>query len=164
MTQIDENAPFATARPLSSVFSADCVLTIAGGTKKPAAIRRLVEQLAAGGKLLQPDIDPVVGAIIDRERLGTTGMGKGIAIPHHRTEAVADSVGAIGIAPDGIDFESVDGLPTRMVILLLSPLERRREHAELLGRIARLLCDQTLQYRVQIPRSAEELFSFLGFG
>ena len=109
-----------------------------------------------------PEIDRVVGALIEREQLGTTGMGRGLAVPHLRTTAVAESVGAIGLAPEGIDFQSLDGVPTRLIVLLLSPTKHQQEHGEILGRIARLISDRTLQYIVQIPRAPDELFSFLG--
>jgi mannitol/fructose-specific phosphotransferase system IIA component (Ntr-type) len=108
-------------------------------------------------------VNNVIDALMDRETLGTTGMGKGLAIPHLRTTAVTENVGAIGIAPEGIDFESLDGVPTRLVVLLLSPLKCREEHGVILRQIARLFHDRTLQYRIQISRGPEELFSSLGF-
>ena len=163
MAEINENTAVTETMPLRSVFSTDCVLAIAKGTTKSLAIRQLVERLGASGKLPQAEVDNVIDALIDREKLGTTGMGKGLAIPHLRTAAVVESVGAIGIAPEGLDFQSLDGVPTRLVLLLLSPLKRQQEHGEILGRIARLFFDRTLQYRVQIPRAPEEVFSFLGF-
>ena len=163
MAEIHGNGAAAETVPLRSIFSTDCVLTISRDTDKSRAIRQLVERLAATGKLPQSEVDRVVDGLIERERLGTTAVGKGLAIPHLRTGTVGRSVGAIGVAPEGIEFESLDGLPTRLVILLLSPSERRQQHTETLGRIARLFCDGTLQYRVQIPRTAEALFSFLDF-
>ena len=163
MAESNGNAAGSGTVSLRSVFSADCFLTIDKGTEKPAAIRQLTELLAATGRLPASEVDPVVDALIEREQLGTTAIGKGLAIPHLRTEAVAESVGAVGVAPEGIEFESLDGLPTRLVLLLLSPPKGRQRHSEILRRIARLLCDRTLQYRVQIPRKPEELLSFLGF-
>jgi mannitol/fructose-specific phosphotransferase system IIA component (Ntr-type) len=163
MAEINRDVASTETLSLRSVFSTDCILTIGRGIDKSSAIRQLVERLGATGKLRQGEIDNVTNALIDRENLGTTGMGKGLAIPHLRTKAVTDPAGAIGIAPEGIDFQSLDGAPTRLVVLLLSPPSRGREHGEILGKIARLLCDRTLQYRVQIPRAPEELFSFLEF-
>jgi len=163
MAEVIGNVADTKPAPLKLLFGGDRVITIADGTKKSAVVRQLVERLTAAGKLAPSEVDPVVDALIEREQLGTTGMGKGLAIPHLRTAAVTESVGAIGIAPKGIDFQSLDGLPTRLVVLLLSPVKRRQEHGEILRQIARLFCDRTLQYRVQIPRAPEELFSFLGF-
>jgi mannitol/fructose-specific phosphotransferase system IIA component (Ntr-type) len=57
----------------------------------------------------------------------------------------------------------LDGLPTRLVFLLLSPLQHREHHIHILRRLARLFCDRTVQYRVRIPRTPEDLFTFLGF-
>jgi PTS system fructose-specific IIA component/PTS system nitrogen regulatory IIA component len=144
------------------VFSTDCVQTLASDADKDSVLRQLVGSLVAAGKVACEHGEALVEALAEREQLGTTGLGKGIAIPHLRTDSVDASVGAIGVAPEGIDFDSLDGSPTRLVFLLLSPSDRRQEHVAILRRLARLFCDRTLQYWVQIPRTAQDLFAFLG--
>jgi PTS system fructose-specific IIC component len=89
-------------------------------------------------------------------------MGKGMAFPHLRTAVVGGCTGAIGVSTTGIEFGSLDGLPTRVVILVLSPLDSRVEHFQILGRLAKLLGDRTIQYSLQIPRTPEQLIALLG--
>jgi PTS system fructose-specific IIA component/PTS system nitrogen regulatory IIA component len=162
MTRLEADQDAAEAVPLTSVFSADCVQTLAPDADKNSVLRQLVGSLVAAHKVSCEHGETVIAALAEREQLGTTGLGKGIAIPHLRTDAVDECVGAIGVAPEGIDFKSLDGSPTRLVFLVLSPSDRQQEHVAILSRLARLFCDRTLQYWVQIPRTARELFAFLG--
>jgi mannitol/fructose-specific phosphotransferase system IIA component (Ntr-type) len=147
---------------LAAVFHPRLVTYFGPGIDKERSVRRLVEALSRHGRLPAAAVEEVVAGILERETRGTTAMGKGLAFPHLRRAVVERSVGAIGISTTGIDFGALDGLPTRIVILVLSPLESRVEHFEILGRLARLLGDRTIQYTLQIPRTPEQLFDFLG--
>lgn len=126
-------------------------------------LRALVESIAASGKLAESAIDSTVQELIRREEAGSTGIGRGLAFPHLRTALVGDHVGAIAMVPEGMDFESLDRSPTRLVILLLSPQGTLEEHTTLMGRLARLMSDETLPYILRIPRSTENLFQILEF-
>lgn len=148
---------------LASVFSRETIVMIPHGADKPEALNRLVQALEHAGRLPFGCTDSVVETLLARECCGTTGLGKGLALPHLRCRAVTDFVGAIGLAPTGVDFDSLDGLPTRLILLVVSPFDRREEHVEVMARLAKLLSDETLQYSMQIPRSPEALFRFLGF-
>jgi mannitol/fructose-specific phosphotransferase system IIA component (Ntr-type) len=147
---------------LSEVFSPDLVKYLTPGIPKDETVRQLVSTLAEHGKLPTDAVDQVVSELLRREALGTTAMGKGMAFPHLRTAAIARSVGVIGVSTEGIDFGALDGLPTRVVALLLSPVESRIEHFQVLGRLAKLLGDQTIQYALRIPRTPKQLIEFLG--
>lgn len=148
---------------LKSVFSPDCIVTIPRYAEKSEVLSSLVKSLACAGQLPWQSVVGVIEALQERERFGTTGLGNGLALPSLRTRSIVDFAGAVGIAPAGVDFRSLDGLPTRLIILLLSPLDQREKHAEIMTRLATLLSDNTLQYSVQLPRSPEALFRFLGF-
>lgn len=147
---------------ISEVFSPRLVEYFEPGIAKEDSVRQLVLALAENGKLSLPAIEEVVAGVLQREALGTTAMGKGIAFPHLRTAAVGQSTGVIGVSTTGVEFGALDGLPTRVVILVLSPLESRVEHYQILGRLARMLGDRTIQYTLQIPRTPEQLIAFLG--
>lgn len=147
---------------LSDVFSPHLVEYFDRGTSKGDAIRQLVATLSRHAKLPAAAVDEVVAGVLERELLGTTAMGKGMAFPHLRTTTVDRSTGAIGVSTTGIEFGALDGLPTRVVILVLSPMESRVEHFQILGRLAKLLGDRTIQYTLQIPRTPEQLIGFLG--
>jgi nitrogen PTS system EIIA component len=148
---------------LAAVFPHETIVTIPADTDKSAVLTKLVKSLVHAGWLPEESVDEVIKALQERERYGTTGLGKGLALPHLRCREMTDFVGAIGIAPTGVDFDSLDGQPTRLIILLLSPFDQRAKHLEIMGRLARLLSNKTLQYSVQQSRSPEVLFQFLGF-
>lgn len=148
---------------LSSVFSSKCVETFSAGTSKSTALRQMVDLLVREGRIPDDKALLVVNALIERERLGTTGLGKGVALPHMRSHYVKAFEGVVGVARDGIDFDSLDGLPTRLVILLVSPFEEREQHCLLMGKLAMLMSDKTLQYSLQVERTPASLLTFLGF-
>lgn len=149
--------------PLRRIFTQNRVIAFSEGASRDDVLRELVKTIAASGKLADSRIDSTVQELVRRESAGSTGMGRGLAFPHLRTAAVDEHVGAIATAPDGIDFDSLDKSPTRLVFLLLSPRDASQEHTEIMGRLARLISDQTLQYILRIPRSAENLFQLLEF-
>ena len=84
------------------------------------------------------DLDAVLQAIQEREDLQSTGLESGIAVPHGKTPAVPSLRLAIGIAPDGIDFNSLDGVPSKLFFLLVAPPDQAGPHVEALGEIAKL--------------------------
>ena len=143
-------------------FSPELVVQMDSGTSKPEALRQLIATLANAGRVDPEHEDALVEILLARERAATTAMGKGLAFPHLRSTLVAGFCGAIGVAPHGIDFDSLDRVPTRLILLTLSPFEARAKHSEILGRLCSLLSDHTLQYSLQTPRPAEELLTFLG--
>ena len=161
MTTVEAIPDMPTA--LSSIFREDCVIRIPGDTDKSTVLRRLVNVLADSGRISDDVTEPLADELAKRERVGTTGIGKGLALPHMRTRLVDGFLGAIGVAPLGVDFASLDGRPAHLIVLLLTPFERRREHLEVMSRLASLLGNGTLQYSLQVPRKPEELFRLLGF-
>ncbi len=147
---------------LRSIFPAECIEMIDSGTIKSAVIEQLVSSVARAGRLRAEDVPEVVAALLERERNGTTALGKGLAFPHLRSRAAHQFAGAIGIAQAGVDFQSLDRTPTRLILMLISPFEERDGHRLILGRLATLLSDKTLQYMVQLPRGTDALFHLIG--
>jgi nitrogen PTS system EIIA component len=76
---------------------------------KPAAIRELVVALSTAGAIAEKDIEGIVGAIMKREELGSTGIGRGVAVPHTKHASVERLVGTVGVSVEGVDFNSLDG-------------------------------------------------------
>ena len=81
----------------------------------------------------------VLKAVMDRERVMSTGMGDGVAIPHAKTDGVKDLVAAFGVTKQGIDFQSIDGKPVRIIFLLAGPTDQTGPHLKALSRISRLM-------------------------
>ncbi len=136
----------------------DCLTATLAGTTKQAVLDELIGMLAASGVIR--DVMSVREAIFAREHLMSTGMEAGIAIPHARTSAVTQLVCAIGIHPTGIDFDSMDGLPSRIFVLTLSPRDAPAPHVQFMATISRLLDDEGRK-RLLAATNVDELWNVL---
>jgi len=108
---------------------------------KEGVIRELTGALVAAGEIDDGEHENIVQRILERERLGTTGIGRGIAVPHAKHEGVARTVGTVGLSLDGVDFEALDGAHVRLFFLLVSPPDQSERHLKVLETISRNLRD-----------------------
>ena len=127
-------------------------------TTKPAVLRELVQILKDAGKTI--DFDAALGAILEREEKQSTGLEKGIAVPHGKTASVKSLVTAIGVSKEGIEFNAIDGKPTNLFFLLIAPPNMPGPHVEALAEIARLsrspaFCNALINART--PREVVDL-------
>ena len=106
---------------------------------KEVVIRAMVARLASAAVFPSDEEDLIVAAILRREELATTGIGRGIAIPHTKHPTVRRLVATVAHLPAGIDFGSQDGAPVHVIILLLSPVGQSREHLVALEGVSRIL-------------------------
>jgi PTS system nitrogen regulatory IIA component len=113
---------------------------------KPAVIEELLDLLAAAGQVR--DRKTALHAIMEREAKMSTGMQHGLALPHAKTDAVDRLIGAIGICREGLDFQSLDGLPSQIFVLTLSPLSRTGPHIQFLAEIGRTLNSEEARERL----------------
>lgn len=104
-------------------------------------IRDLTDLLVTSGGLPEEQRDSVLDALLARERSMSTGMEKGVAIPHCSMEDVKDTLVALGVSKSGVDFESIDGQPTHLILLLVTPKNKTKVHIRTLAEIAKLLND-----------------------
>jgi fructose-specific phosphotransferase system IIA component len=126
---------------------------------KSEVLRELVDLLDAAGKLKSSD--RALSALLDREAMGSTGLEEGIAVPHAKCDAVERLTVAIGIAPQGIDFQALDGKPSTMFFLLLAPPEQAGQHIEALSEIAKMTRSKSfcrLLLASETPEEVVELF------
>ncbi len=130
-----------------------------GSTDKSGVIRELVDILASTGKV--DDAEALYRAVLDRETLGSTGLADGIAVPHGKTGAVRDLAVAVGVSPAGIDFDALDGRPSRLFFLMAAPEGRAGPHIEALAEIARLSHSRALVSALVAARDAPELIALL---
>jgi len=144
---------------LTQILQPSCIKVPLEGKDKNAVITELVDLLHANG-LLQ-DRDVALEAVFVREQTRSTGIGSGIAIPHGKCKVVKELVMAIGIAHEPIDFESVDGKPVTIVILLISPTDQTGPHIQALARISRLMLDEQFRQSLEKTGTAEELYEML---
>lgn len=144
---------------LTQILEPQCVKVPLEGTDKESAITELVDLLNAG-KLLT-DKNDVLQAVLSRESTRSTGIGSGIAIPHGKCNGVKDLVMAIGISRQGIDFQSIDGKPVYIIVLLVSPIDRTGPHIQALARISRLMLDEDFKNKLQNAKSSQELYDLI---
>lgn len=103
------------------------------------------------------DLDKVKSAVLDREKIMSTGVGKGFAIPHGKTNAVTEIIAAFGRIKDGIDYNSLDGQPVNLVFLLVGKDNLISTHIKLLSRISRLMNKDDFRKRLLEAESSEEI-------
>jgi len=144
---------------LTQILQPDCIKVPVESREKEAVISELVDLLAAKGLLL--DRDSVLEAVLTRERTQSTGTGAGIAIPHGKCNAVKELVIAIGIAHEPIEYNSIDGKPVTILILLVSPADQTGPHIQALATISRLMLNEEFRQKLEKVTSADEVYALL---
>jgi fructose-specific phosphotransferase system IIA component len=122
---------------------------------KPGVIDELIQILVDAGKI--GDKAKVLEAIHKRESLGSTGLEYGIAVPHAKTDAVKEIIVAIGVAPQGISFDALDGNPSKLFFLILAAPDQSGPHIEALAEIAKLSKSKAVLNALMGATSAEEV-------
>lgn len=102
-------------------------------------------------------LDDVRKAVFEREEIMSTGVGKGLAIPHAKTKAVSENHAAFALLKDPLDFDSIDKEPVRLVFLLVGPESRNSQHIKLLSRISRLMNSGSFREKILACNSTEEI-------
>ena len=126
---------------------------------KEGVIRELLQVLDADGQL--QNFDRTYDALLAREAQCSTGLEAGIAVPHAKTPTVSSLTLAIGIAPDGVDFQALDGQPSTLFFMLLAPPDQSGPHIEALSEIARLTQSRTFCRMLLSARDAAEVEELL---
>jgi len=120
---------------------------------KKGIIKELLDLLIKAGDIDSKDKDALLDVILEREALGSTGIGLGIGIPHGKSERVKNLVASFGVSAKGIDFDSLDGDPSHIFFLLLAPQDTAGPHLKALARISRLLKEKYI--REALKKSAD---------
>jgi len=144
---------------LKKVLSPTTVSTRLAGSTKTEIIESLVDLAMNSGRI--QDRDEALQSVLDRERKMTTGMEHGIAIPHGKTNAVDDLVVAVGVSPEPVEFEAMDGKPCRIFIMTLSPLTRKGPHIQFLAEITRILKEESRRAAILEAGSPKEVVDIL---
>ncbi len=115
---------------LKDFIVSDAIVAELQGAERNAVLRELVSSLADAGALPANAVEEVVAALIKREQTGSTGFGKGVAVPHVKHPKITRMVGAVGRSVAGIDFAALDQQPVYTVFLLLSPDNQPQQHLQ----------------------------------
>ncbi len=144
--------------PLIDFITPDAVIPALKVNSKKQAITELA---AAAAKLTGQNERAIADILMQREKLGSTGVGNGIAIPHGKLPQLNKLFGLFARLERPIDFEALDGQPVDLVFLLLAPETAGADHLKALARVARLLRDADVAHKLRESRDADALYSVL---
>jgi fructose-specific phosphotransferase system IIA component len=144
---------------ISDILTEDYIITGLYGDSKDAVIDAMIDLVASSPKVL--DKNKVRVAIFEREKIMSTGVGNGFAIPHGKTDGVADIIAAFATTAKPIDYQSLDEKPVRLVFLLVGKDNMVGPHIKLLSRISRLMSKEDFRKRlleVKTPHEVLDMF------
>ena len=141
------------------ILGQDFILPQLRGSTKTEVLRELAEHLAQHTPGV--DAEQLVAVLLDREHLGTTAIGEGIAIPHGKLPGLTHVAAVFGLSPHGVDCSSLDGGLTRLFFLLVAPEDSAGVHLKALARVSRLLKDKAFRERLLQGGSQADLHQMI---
>jgi len=136
-----------------------CILPDLQAANKRGVLEELATALVSGHK--EVTLQTVVEVLLERERLGSTGIGDNIAIPHGKLPQLSQMLLAFGRSLKGVDFDSMDGKPSHLFFLLLAPVNSSGLHLKALAKISRMLMSQTFRESLMESKGAEEILRLI---
>jgi PTS system fructose-specific IIA component/PTS system nitrogen regulatory IIA component len=141
--------------------SRDAIIADLKADDKEGVIREMAEGLQRAGGIAQGELEGIVKAILKREELGSTGIGRGVAVPHTKHASVERLIGTVAVSREGVDFNSLDGEKVQLVFLLVSPPDRPGDHLRALENISRQLRNDTFCRFLKQAKSADDVLLLL---
>lgn len=140
---------------ISNYLREECCILDLKARDKEGAVKEIVGQLSLAGRVV--DVDKFVNDVLEREKLGSTGIGHTIAIPHARTAAVKGFVIGFGKSGDGIDFKSIDGAGVNLIFLMGTAPKELNLYLRLLAELSKLLMNVSFREKLMNVGTAEEV-------
>lgn len=129
--------------------------------EKEAVIREMVTALLEANKVDQEQYESIVRAILKREELGSTGIGRGVAVPHTKHPSVDELVGAVAVSSRGVEFDALDGDKVYLLFLLISPPDRPGDHLRALENISRQLRNDDFCRFLKQSKNSDDVWQLL---
>jgi PTS system fructose-specific IIA component/PTS system nitrogen regulatory IIA component len=129
--------------------------------EKEGLIREMTQALLEAGKIAAGESESITRAIMKREELGSTGIGRGVAVPHTKHPSVSQLLGTVAVSQSGVDFDSLDGEKVQLFFLLISPPHRPGEHLRALENISRQLRNDTFCKFLKQAKTPDEVWQLL---
>jgi len=146
---------------LTEIVAPEAIVPRLAGTDRDEIVAELLDSILAGGHAPAEIRDELLRRILERERKGSTGFGRGVAVPHVKHTGVSKLSAAVGLAPRGIDFNALDKQPVYSVFLLVSPEDRPEEHLQAMEVIFKNLSKDTFRRFLRQAATADEIRSLL---
>jgi PTS system nitrogen regulatory IIA component len=144
---------------ITDFLTPERVMTSLKSHEKNAALKEMADQLVACEPAL--DREKVLQVLVDRERISTTAIGEGVAIPHGKLAGVQGVVGVFARSREGVDFASLDGELTHLFFVLIAPEDAAADHLKALARISRLLKDAAFRKQLMVGKTSQEIFNMI---
>lgn len=144
---------------ISDFLNVQSIIPALESREKTAAIEEMAGWLASCHREL--DRQKVLDVLRERERISSTAIGEGVAIPHGKLAGVDRVLGIFARSREGVDFASLDGAPTHLFFALIAPEDAAADHLKALARISRLLKDETFRRRLMQGKTAQELYNII---
>lgn len=139
----------------------EAIRTNVAAASKEEVIRTMATSLKEAGKIGEDQYEGIVEAILKREELGSTGIGRGVAVPHTKHPSVSELVGTVAVSEEGVEFDSLDGDKVHLLFLLVSPPDRPGDHLRALENISRQLRDDTFCSFLKQTKEADDVWQLL---
>ncbi|MEI7685402.1 MAG: PTS sugar transporter subunit IIA [Planctomycetota bacterium] len=146
---------------MSDFVVRDSISSNLTNTSKDGVIREMVDNLRRAGFFPGSEPDDIVKQIMKRELLGSTGIGRGVAIPHTKHTSVDKLVGTVAVSKGGVAFESLDGEPVHVLVMLISPQDRPGDHLRALENVSRTLKDDAFVRQLRGAETRDEIWAML---
>jgi len=146
---------------MSDFVVREAIVPDLAATTKEGVIREIVESLQGAGYFPGDEAENVVRAILKREQLGSTGIGRSIAIPHTKHPGVDRLVASVAISRAGVPFDSIDGEPVHVVMLVVSPQDRPGDHLRALENVVRSMRDDNFVRALREAATRDDLWRLL---
>lgn len=144
---------------ITEILAPEMVFPELKGSTKDQVLKELAQGLAA--KYPGIKLEDLIAVLSERERLGSTAIGDGIAIPHGKLRGANKIIGAFGRHREGVDFESLDGNPTHIFFVLVAPEDSASLHLKALARVSRLLKDDAFRERLTEAADSAEIYRLI---
>src|SRR5947209_11749421 len=149
---------------MSDFVVREAIVPDLAATTKEGVIRELVESLRNASHFKGQDPEDIVKAILKREQIASTGIGRGVAIPHAKHNSAERLVGSVALSRAGVPFDSVDGEPVDIFVLLISPQDRPGDHLRALENISKSLRDDNFVRQLKQATTREQIWGVLEQG
>ena len=141
---------------ITDFLSDQSVIPALAGREKNAVLKEMADWLASQHQFL--DKHQVLQILLEREKISTTAIGEGVAIPHGKLPGVERVLGVFARSPEGVDFASLDGGRTHLFFVLIAPENAAADHLKALARISRLLKDEAFRRRLMEGKTSQDIY------
>lgn len=146
---------------MSNFVIREAIIPALTANTKEAVIREMVQSLHKAGYFRESEVEDIVKSVLRREQLGSTGIGRHIAIPHSKHAGADRLIGTLALSPEGVPFDSIDGEPVYIFVMLISPQDRPGDHLRALENVVRTMRDDTFVKNLRQATTREAIWQLI---